>query len=41
LIEQEILQGPNGWAGIEARTDAGTLNLIVNAAANQGTQGFL
>ncbi len=41
LIEEEIKQGPYGWAGIEARTDAGTANLIVNASCNQGTLGFL
>lgn len=40
-MEQRIRKGPFGIGCIEALTDAGTANLIVNVAAQQGEQGGL
>ncbi len=36
VLEERITTGLGGWSGLEALTDAGTANLIVNVATVQG-----
>jgi hypothetical protein len=38
VLEQRVSKGPGGMGCIEAKTDAGTANLIVNVAAGSGSQ---
>lgn len=41
VLEFATTRGHGGVAGIEALTDAGTANLIVNVAARAGSRGFV